>query len=252
MDAHVMLVCCYRDANVAIKLQFPFRFDDLVASDCQNFDCLTHADLCLFFKISGYNSFKLQNDIDMENMVSLAWPFRLGHIDVVIQTQVMQSSNDIGNVNRKTCDVTFNLSGEGDELDDDNEQDDLLPKFCPHVDKVFMSVPWANGITHVGQSFEGGATEFRNVLRKYAVECGFRFKYLKNDSAQIIAVCTLRESKGCMWSIHARVLHADEFFYIRKWNTEHSCGVAIRTPKNPRLGLIWCPMLSLNEYVTNH
>ncbi|XP_028055569.1 uncharacterized protein LOC114259743 [Camellia sinensis] len=99
-----------------------------------------------------------------------------------------------------------------------------------------MSAPWANGITHVGQSFEGGATEFRNVLRKYAVECGFRFKYVKNDSVRIIAVCTMRESKGHMWSIHARGLHADEFFYIRKWNTECSCGVAIRTPKNLRAG----------------
>ncbi|KAL7246059.1 hypothetical protein ACSBR2_001230 [Camellia fascicularis] len=97
-----------------------------------------------------------------------------------------------------------------------------------------MSTPWANGITHVGQSFEGGAVEFRNVLRKYAVECGFWFKYLKYDFVRITTVCTMRESKGCMWSIHARVLHADEFFYICKWNAEHSCGVAIRTPKNPR------------------
>ncbi|KAL7229679.1 hypothetical protein ACSBR2_008229 [Camellia fascicularis] len=46
----------------------------------------------------------------------------------------------------------------------------------------------------------------------------------------------MRESKGCMWSIHARVLHADEFFYIRKWNAEHICGVAFWTPKNPRVG----------------
>ncbi|XP_028111774.1 uncharacterized protein LOC114310061 [Camellia sinensis] len=99
-----------------------------------------------------------------------------------------------------------------------------------------MSAPWANGITHVGQSFEGGAAEFYNVLRKYAVEYRFRFKYLKNGSVRITAVCTMRESKGCMWSIHARVLHADEFFYIRKWNAEHICGVAVRTPKNPRAG----------------
>ncbi|KAL7263298.1 hypothetical protein ACSBR1_001467 [Camellia fascicularis] len=200
MDAHVMLVCCYRDTNAAMKLQFLFRFDDLVNFVHQNF---THDDVCLFFKIPGYNSFKLQNDIDMENMVSLA-----------------------------------RSPGEGYESDDDDddEQDDLLPKFCPHVDKVYMSAPWANGITHVGQSFEGGAAEFRIVLRKYAVECGFRFKYLKNDSVRITAVCTIRESKGCMWSIHARVLHADEFFYIRKWNAEHCCGVAIRTPKNPRAG----------------
>ncbi|KAL7165005.1 hypothetical protein ACSBR2_040818 [Camellia fascicularis] len=74
----------------------------------------------------------------MENMVSLARSFRLGHIDVVIQSQVTQSSNGIGKVNQKTYDVIFNSLGEGDESDNNDEQDDLLPKFCPHVDKVFM------------------------------------------------------------------------------------------------------------------
>ncbi|XP_028070019.1 uncharacterized protein LOC114272493 [Camellia sinensis] len=236
MDAHVMLVCCYRDMNATIKFQFSFRFDDLVNCVCQNFDGLTHADVCFFFKIPGYSCFKLQNDVDMENMVSLARSFRLRHIDIVIETLVTQSSNSIGNPNRKPRNVIFSSLGEGYESDDDDEQNDLLPKFCPRVDKVFMSAPWANGITHVGQSFEDGAAKFRNVLRKYAVECGFRFKYVKNDSVRIIAVCMMRESKGYMWSIHARVLHADEFFYIHKWNIEHSCSVAIRTPKNLRAG----------------
>ncbi|KAL7167190.1 hypothetical protein ACSBR2_037795 [Camellia fascicularis] len=210
MDAHVMLVCCYHDTNAAIKLQFPFRFEDLVTCVRQNFDGLIHVDVCFFFKIPGYNSFKLQNDINVENMVSLARSFRLGHIDVVIQTQFAWGRRRVKN---------------------DDEQDDVLPKFYPHVNKVFMSAPWANGITHVGQSFEGGAAEFRNVLHKYVVEYGFRFKYLKNDSVRITAVCTIRESKGCMWSIHAQVLCADEFFYIHKWNTEHSCGVPFRHQK---------------------
>ena len=231
-----MLVCCYHGMNVAMKLQFPFRFDDLVNYVRRNFDGLTYDDVCLFFKILGYNSFKLQNDIDMENMVSLARSFRLGHIDVVVETRCTQSSNGFGDSNQNPCDVTLSSPREGYESDDDDEEDDLLPKFCPHVDKVYMSAPWANGITHVGQSLEGGAAEFHNVLRKYAVECGFWFKYLKNDSVRITAVCTMRESKGCMWSIHARVLHANEFFYICKWNAEHCCGVAIQTPKNQRAG----------------
>ncbi|KAL7229681.1 hypothetical protein ACSBR2_008231 [Camellia fascicularis] len=156
-----------------MKLQFPFRFDDLVNFVHQNFNGLTHDDVCLFFKIPRYNSFKLQNDIDMENMVSLAWSFRLGHIDVIVETRCTLSSNGFGDANRKPYGVAFSSPREGYESDDDDEQDDLLPKFCPHVDKVYMSAPWANGITHVGQSFEGGAVEFRNVLRKYTVECGF-------------------------------------------------------------------------------
>ncbi|KAL7166480.1 hypothetical protein ACSBR2_037200 [Camellia fascicularis] len=94
---------------------------------------------------------------------------------------------------------TVTLQGVLDESDMDDE-DDLLAKFCPYVDKVFLSAQWANGIQHVGQSFEGGA----------GIEG--------------------------MWSVHARVLHANGFFYLYKWNMEHICGIAMRSPKNPRAG----------------
>ncbi|KAL7220739.1 hypothetical protein ACSBR2_013599 [Camellia fascicularis] len=47
--------------------------------------------------------------------------------------------------------------------------------YCQHsvhaLKKVFLSAPWANGLSHLGQHFEGGASEFRIVLRKYAVKC---------------------------------------------------------------------------------
>ncbi|KAL7225422.1 hypothetical protein ACSBR1_020736 [Camellia fascicularis] len=112
----------------------------------------------------------------------------------------------------------------------------LLPNYCPHEEKTFLSAPWANGITHVGQSFKGGVQDFRTILCKYAVECGFDFKYLKNDSVRITTVYSLCDSKGCDWFVHGRVLDANGFFYIRKRNSEHSCGVAVRTAKNRHLG----------------
>lgn len=62
------------------------------------------------------------------------------------------------------------------------DRTDLLSSYCPHKKKTFLSDGWALGITYVGQSFLGGAHEFRTVLYKYAVECGFQFKYVKNDS----------------------------------------------------------------------
>ncbi|XP_028066080.1 uncharacterized protein LOC114269020 [Camellia sinensis] len=169
-------------------------------------------------------------------MVCLARSFRLDHIDVIIQSRIMQDADDIGDATPNPRADTCNLPVLADESDIDDDQQDLPPKFCPHADKVFLSVQWVHGITLVRQSFEGGANEFRSVLRKYAIECGFRFKFLKNDSVRITAVCMMRESKNCIWSIHARVLRADEFFYIHKWNREHSCGVVVRTAKNPRAG----------------
>ncbi|KAL7210660.1 hypothetical protein ACSBR1_032090 [Camellia fascicularis] len=44
------------------------------------------------------------------------------------------------------------------------------------------------------------------------------------------------ESMRCLWSIHARVLNANGFFYLKKWCRNHTCGVAVRTDKNPRMG----------------
>ncbi|KAL7225578.1 hypothetical protein ACSBR1_020863 [Camellia fascicularis] len=87
-----------------------------------------------------------------------------------------------------------------------DDVDDLLAKFFPHVNKVFFSAQWANGIQRIGQSFEGGADELRSVLCKYAVECGFHFKYVKKDSVRITA------------------------------NKKHICGITVRTPKNPKAG----------------
>ncbi|KAL7184569.1 hypothetical protein ACSBR2_026677 [Camellia fascicularis] len=168
-------------------------------------------------------------------MISLARSFCLQCIDVVIQLQESRDADNAGSPIHSLQTVPCHTTGVFDDSDMDDEQD-LLENFCPHIDKVFLSAPWANGIQHVGQSFEGGAFEFRNVLRKYAVECGFRFKFVKNDSVRITAICVMRESRGCMWLVHARVLHANGFFYLRKWNSEHICGVAVRTPKNPRAG----------------
>ncbi|XP_028068592.1 uncharacterized protein LOC114271181 [Camellia sinensis] len=49
-------------------------------------------------------------------------------------------------------------------------------------------------------------------------------------------MCSLRDSKGCTWLVHTQVLDANGFFYLRKWNNEHICGVAIRTVNNHHLG----------------
>ncbi|XP_028098384.1 uncharacterized protein LOC114298078, partial [Camellia sinensis] len=126
--------------------------------------------------------------------------------------------------------IIINDQGESDD------EVDLLPDFCPHKNKVLLTESWTRGLTHVGQCFEGGAHEFRMVLCKYAVEFGFNFRYVKNDSVWVTAVCSMVEDKGCTWSVHARVLKVNQFFYLRKWNSVHSCGVSVRTSNHPRVG----------------
>lgn len=58
---------------------------------------------------------------------------------------------------------------------------DLLPQFCSHKKTILMSSDWANVIRHEGQRFDGRVVEFRKVLRRYLIEVGFEFAYVKNE-----------------------------------------------------------------------
>ncbi|XP_028109702.1 protein FAR1-RELATED SEQUENCE 4-like [Camellia sinensis] len=100
---------------------------------------------------------------------------------------------------------------------------------------MLMTVDWSHDISHVGQCFEGGVVAFRLVLSKYAIECGFDFKFVKNDSVRVTAVCTLREQKRCSWLIHGRVQICNGYFYLKRLNNLHSCGAVVHTEKNNRL-----------------
>ncbi|XP_028080765.1 protein FAR1-RELATED SEQUENCE 4-like [Camellia sinensis] len=112
---------------------------------------------------------------------------------------------------------------------------DLLANYCHHSEKMLMTVDWSHGISHVGQCFEGGVAAFRLVLSKYAIECGFDFKFVKNDSVRVTAVCTLREQKGCSWLVHGKVETCNGYFYLKRLNNLHSCGAVVCTGKNNRL-----------------
>ncbi|KAL7231225.1 hypothetical protein ACSBR2_009483 [Camellia fascicularis] len=217
MDAVMMLLCCYRSTNVTYTLQSPYQFATLVDFVCLKFDGLLPGEIILFDKIPGHNNLALQNDIDMLNLVCLAYAFRLQLIDVILKQRWVEVSSPIIDEqltsNPNVHDGMNSLNG----VDMDDELD-LLPTFYLHTEKVFLSALWANGFTHIGQHFEGGASEFHIVL------------------LLITAVCAMTESKSCTWFVHGRKLEANEFFYLRRWNSEHICGVAVRTSSNPSVG----------------
>ncbi|KAL7189291.1 hypothetical protein ACSBR1_039020 [Camellia fascicularis] len=231
----MMLMCCYQSTNVAYNPQPPHTYDKLVEFVCSKFKDLNPGKLLFFYKIPGYNEFTLQNNVDMDNMLCLVRSFRLQIVDVVVK----QTNDDVTRIQSHSqpvngTDSLVRCSG-FDNFDMDDEVD-LLETFCPHNDKLFISESWARGFTHIGQQFEGGAVEFRNVLRKYAVQCGFQFNYVKNDSVRITAICAMSGTKGCKWIVHACKLEANGFFYLCKWITEHTCSVVVRTSTNRLVG----------------
>ncbi|XP_028093424.1 uncharacterized protein LOC114293541 [Camellia sinensis] len=84
----------------------------------------------------------------------------------------------------------------------------------------------------MGQRFVGGAQEFRDVLCKYAIQCGFQFTYVKNKTTKVTAVCAMRDERGCLLAIHRRPQRANSFFYIKRFSDVHSCDTNVRTSKN--------------------
>ncbi|XP_028107974.1 uncharacterized protein LOC114306837 [Camellia sinensis] len=177
-------------------------FTQLVDDICGKFDDLVRDAAYMLWDVPGYKKFKVDSDDDIQNMLCFVKSFGLKHFDVLIQIRDIPT--------------------------------DLLPTYCPNKSKTFLSAQWAFGITHVGQCFAGGASEFREILWKYAVERGVQFKYLKNDSVRITTVCKFAESTGCAWSVHARVLSSNGILCVKKLDSVHNCGAAVRTHTNPR------------------
>ncbi|XP_028062213.1 uncharacterized protein LOC114265585 [Camellia sinensis] len=98
-----------------------------------------------------------------------------------------------------------------------------------------------------GQRFIVSAKDFRTTLCKYAIEIGFEFVYVKNEKCRVTAVCSMWESKACLWRVHASLESANNFFYIRTLHDEHTCGAAVRTSKNLRMSSNLVASLIVNE-----
>ncbi|GMQ06615.1 hypothetical protein CsSME_00051135 [Camellia sinensis var. sinensis] len=194
-------------------------YSRLVECLCEKWDELSAGSISLFCKLPGINKCHLDNEEEFQNMVLLAKSMGVQHVEVVVELK-----GDIG----QSSSLGLLRVGVEDEID-------ALRRFCHHKEKVLLSAPWANGITHVGQRFVGGAQEFRDVLWKYAIQCGFKFTYVKNETTRVTAVCAMREERGCLWAIHCRAQRANDFFYIKRFSDVHTCGTNVRTSKNPRV-----------------
>ncbi|XP_028073479.1 uncharacterized protein LOC114275683 [Camellia sinensis] len=131
----------------------------IVDDICRKFDGLIPGAVCLVFDVPGYKKFKVDSDDDIQNMLCLAMSFGINHIEVLIQ----ESSVGVGVI------VVW-----------------WIPRRMGS--KTFLSAQWAYGITHVGQCFDGGIAEFREVLCKYAVEREFQFKNPRTGSDLVSAV----------------------------------------------------------------
>ncbi|KAE9462816.1 hypothetical protein C3L33_05277, partial [Rhododendron williamsianum] len=101
------------------------------------------------------------------------------------------------------------------------------------TDEAVQVTPTAKSDTTAGQRFEGGASDFKNVSQKFAIERGFEYTLSKNDKVRVTILCKYRTVKKCMWHVHARIMPGNEYFHILGMDLAHTCGFAVRTLTNP-------------------
>ncbi|XP_028066671.1 uncharacterized protein LOC114269541 [Camellia sinensis] len=233
----LMLLCKYGDRTIEFKVVSNCTLKDLtdfLSCKLKKFD--NSGCILLSYCLPGHSQCMIDDDSDFQNMLSLVYPLGVDRVDVTITE--MGISNEKHGVG-ESWDAT------GSNITDDEM--DLLSMFCQHEERTLLSSGWVNGITHVGQRFIGGAKDFRTALCKYAIEIGLEFVYVKNEKCRVTAVCSMRESKACLWRVYASLESANNFFYIRTLHDEHTCGAAIRTSKNSRMSSNLVASLIVNE-----
>ncbi|KAL7207842.1 hypothetical protein ACSBR1_029735 [Camellia fascicularis] len=113
-------------------------FTQLVDGTCGKFDGMVPEMEFLLFAIASYNKFKVECDEDVQNMLSLAKSFGLDHIDVLVQKCDVIIG---GGSSRSGC--SGEREGESSPIPgkmfDMDHQTDLLPPYCPHRSKLYLS-----------------------------------------------------------------------------------------------------------------
>ncbi|KAL7186462.1 hypothetical protein ACSBR2_028248 [Camellia fascicularis] len=227
----------YGDRTIVFKVVSNCTLKDLtnfLSCKLKKFD--SSGCILLSYYLPRHSQCMIDDDSDFQNMLSLVCPLCVDRVDVTI-TKIGISNEKHG----------VGESGDASESNITDDEMDLLPMFCQHEERTLVSCGWVNGIIHVGQRFIGGAKNFRTALCKYAIEIGFEFVYVKNEKCQVSAVCSMRESKACLWRVHASLESDNNFFYIRTLHDEHTCGAAVHTSKNSRMSSNLITSLIVNE-----
>ena len=233
MEGVIFLLCKFGSSTAAIRFDDSLIFFGLAVILGTKWSELASKCIRLSYALPGHPNCCLNSQNDFDNMFSLVRAFGVQYVDVSVVVDVIGSAG----CSRSTVNVS-DLCSAGTVSSVDMDIGVVSSICCreDHEEKLLLSSNWVHGIKEEGQKFEGGADEFRKVLRKYAIEVGFDFKFCKNESKRIIAECKHKDRTGCMWRIKASVEKKNNFFYIRSLNNVHTCGATVRTAKHKRMG----------------
>ncbi|KAF7146628.1 hypothetical protein RHSIM_Rhsim04G0107600 [Rhododendron simsii] len=173
---------------------------------CGKFSELRRHSLQLFYAIRDHPRTMLYNDEDLEVMFAVADSIGLNCIEVTV-------------VDSRGFDSGTSWCG-----------GDVGANSCGDVGASTSKGISFSGQVLVSRQFESmGYVGFRDALRKYSIVHSLEFDFVKNETERVTAVCKV---KSCKWNIHARLDKVNGCFYIKRYYSVHSCGVAGRTTKN--------------------
>ncbi|RZC65132.1 hypothetical protein C5167_008817 [Papaver somniferum] len=94
---------------------------------------------------------------------------------------------------------------------------------------------WANILTGVGQLFQGSIREFKDVVTKYEINSGRKYKLVKSDFERYTVECKFKKEENCRWRFHASLLDkSNGVFQCKRYVSEHSCSLASSDPSKVR------------------
>ncbi|XP_012837654.1 PREDICTED: uncharacterized protein LOC105958192 [Erythranthe guttata] len=231
------LISFYTDlqsSHIALEWSFgvkicraDFAYEDLVGFVTESWCSLNARDVSMTYNVDGYGEGMLGDNDEVMYMKSLVRQLGLDRVEITVKRK-----DNVNAVVLARVPQTASLNSMGNYLSNDMG---VRPNALTFDNTQLLSANWRNLIREVGQGFRNGAVDIRDALRKYAVEVGFEFDYVKNEPSTITAECKYRVMKKSMWRIHALLQKENGFFYIRTFEKHHTCGASFSSSSKNRL-----------------
>ncbi|CAL2264960.1 unnamed protein product [Prunus armeniaca] len=245
MESARIARCSYRSLTVVIALSENSKYLDICNEICLRFKELKVGSFDLTYSLPDHPNCLLQSDMDLHMMLMCLTMLKISFVDILVK-DLVSSNNDNGDqkweesdhtasnhamsnreVSNRTAPLSCTLESRSAIDENDHFGDSRLDG-----GNAYLSQYWKEYISHDGQRFEGGVTEFRNKLCKYAAHMRFRIAYVKNDKERVLAECFKKISDGCNWRIYACLCRGNGFFYIRSLNNVHTCTPVVDEQKS--------------------